>query len=290
MHTSGETECLLVDLTTKTEEIVDDRNRNNKQNSYEYLIMDPSSIFYTPPNSKLLLLKKNNKFYKIVLPHNVIPSSDFQQGSVIINIPEAGPLVIKLDPNAKKQTPVESDVMEPFSLDFDSINTTNKEERTAKECNKLVKQRMPLGKQSKDSTKVSRSANRDVSFHGFSERDCVNSIARFLELRVILKNQQLLIKSALAKKQQIVKRNEPILKEIINQNSSNNCKQIRQSISANNKNLIPTIPITKCDSRFNKHLIKHCKVTINRSKDLDDRLKKMSKLLKNGQNGKRKST
>ncbi|KAJ8951786.1 hypothetical protein NQ318_019759, partial [Aromia moschata] len=51
---------------------------------------------------KVIIIKKNNKYYKIVIPHNVMPNFDQSIGPVLINIPKVGPLVITTDPKAKK--------------------------------------------------------------------------------------------------------------------------------------------------------------------------------------------
>lgn len=67
---------------------------------------------------KELTIKKNGKTYKIIIPHNVMPSINRSNSSVLVNVPEVGPIMLKVNPQYKDPKVSE---LEPFSLNFDEI-------------------------------------------------------------------------------------------------------------------------------------------------------------------------
>lgn len=63
-------------------------------------------------------IKKGGKTFKIVIPHNVLPSLNDSNGSVVVNVPEVGPIMLKINPHFKDCSAPE---LEPFSLNFDTL-------------------------------------------------------------------------------------------------------------------------------------------------------------------------
>ncbi|KAJ8926685.1 hypothetical protein NQ314_020900 [Rhamnusium bicolor] len=80
------------------------------------------TIYSQKQPGKVVIIKKNNKFYKIVIPHNVMPNINQSTGPVLINIPEVGPLVISNDPRVTK--PNSTPINQPFSLNLDDTHQT----------------------------------------------------------------------------------------------------------------------------------------------------------------------
>lgn len=71
-------------------------------------------------------IMKNGKYYKIAVPHNVMPVFNQSNGSVLVNVPEVGPVVLKNNPNFKDPNPTIPE-LQPFSLNFDEIMETSTE-------------------------------------------------------------------------------------------------------------------------------------------------------------------
>ncbi|KAG5890967.1 hypothetical protein JTB14_028645 [Gonioctena quinquepunctata] len=102
----------------------DDEDVRIFQDKYENLEIQKTSVTSTVnssvsqrPPGKVVVIKKNNKVYKVIIPHNVMPTPNQVGGPVLINIPEIGPLVIRIDPDAKTH----GTQLKPFSLNFDEI-------------------------------------------------------------------------------------------------------------------------------------------------------------------------
>lgn len=100
--------------------------------NYEYQIFQDKLIAYQSNNvpSKPLFgkewtINKNGKKYKIVIPHNVLPSLNQSNGPVVINVPEVGTIMLKINPQFKDPSVSE---LQPFSLNFDEIMESTSEQ------------------------------------------------------------------------------------------------------------------------------------------------------------------
>lgn len=87
------------------------------------ITLPKNDTVYSPkqPPGKVVIIKKNNKYYKIIIPHNVMPNINKSMGPVLINIPEVGPLVISNDPQAAKVKPNQFETQQ-LSLNLDAVD------------------------------------------------------------------------------------------------------------------------------------------------------------------------
>nr|XP_023022422.1 uncharacterized protein LOC111510715 [Leptinotarsa decemlineata]XP_023022423.1 uncharacterized protein LOC111510715 [Leptinotarsa decemlineata] len=113
---------IIIDSDDEDVPIVQSETENFKcQNTTAAMPGENRSAASSKQPGKLVVIKKNNKLYKIVIPHNVMPTTNQLGGPVLINIPEVGPLVIRIDPKSKNLVTPNSSQLEPFSLNFDDI-------------------------------------------------------------------------------------------------------------------------------------------------------------------------
>ncbi|KAJ8916224.1 hypothetical protein NQ315_016363 [Exocentrus adspersus] len=118
--TSGSQDMLEGDTLQEIETVtIDSDNENSAKNPPNTQpVQQNQTVMEKHPPGKVVIIKKNNKYYKIVIPHNVMPSIDQAVGPVLINIPEVGPLVISNDPHAAK---LRSNQMQHVSLNYDAL-------------------------------------------------------------------------------------------------------------------------------------------------------------------------
>lgn len=102
------------------------------------ITLPKNDTIYSPkqPPGKVVIIKKNNKFYKIIIPHNVMPNISKSMGPVLINIPEVGPLVISNDPQAAKAKPNQFKAQQ-LSLNLDAIDQNQDNGDTTKTVSKI---------------------------------------------------------------------------------------------------------------------------------------------------------
>ncbi|XP_018575588.1 uncharacterized protein LOC108914297 [Anoplophora glabripennis] len=86
------------------------------------------------PPGKVVIIKKNNKYYKIIIPHNVMPNISKSMGPVLINIPEVGPLVISNDPQSNKTKSSQCKTQQ-LSLNLDALDQNP-------DCESLIARKM----------------------------------------------------------------------------------------------------------------------------------------------------